>query len=53
MFQDIDKLYLRLPNCVEKYKVPFKKFNHIDFMYAKDIKTLLYDRLFALLREYA
>jgi len=35
----------RLRNVAQIFRVPFDKFNHMDFLYAKDCRTLLYDHL--------
>ncbi len=43
--RDVLRLCSTLPNCVEFKEVSWKKFNHIDFVYAKDINPLLNDRI--------
>ncbi|XP_026753514.1 lipase 3-like [Galleria mellonella] len=50
---DIETLVRKLPNIVKFYRVPFKKFNHMDFLFAKDVKKLLYNRIVDLLYEYS
>ncbi|XP_018395812.1 PREDICTED: lipase 3-like [Cyphomyrmex costatus] len=43
--KDVEKLYSELGNPSGKTLIAHKKFNHIDYMWAKDVKKLLYDRL--------
>ncbi|XP_059047195.1 lipase 3-like [Achroia grisella] len=50
---DLEILVSKLPNVVELYRVPFTKFSHMDFIYARDVRKLLYYRVLDLLREYA
>lgn len=45
MFQDVDRLIHTLPNVVNVYKVPYTDFNHLDFVWAVDMKPLLYDNI--------
>lgn len=53
--QNVQKLYDELTvEKKEKILVPEHssiKFNHIDFMYAKDIKELLYPRMFQVIED--
>ncbi|XP_031830114.1 lipase 3 [Nomia melanderi] len=42
--QDIRKLYMELPNA-QKFMVPLKDFSHLDFVWGKDVDTLLYNRV--------
>ncbi|KAJ8707871.1 hypothetical protein PYW07_011548 [Mythimna separata] len=42
---DVVRLVNRLPNVVGFYKVPLKQFNHVDFILAKDVKELLYNKV--------
>uniref|UniRef100_A0A6P4EIW9 Lipase 3 n=1 Tax=Drosophila rhopaloa TaxID=1041015 RepID=A0A6P4EIW9_DRORH len=50
---DIDVVRLRdnLPNVVHDYLIPAPKFNHIDFIWANDVKTMLYDRVLEVMRQ--
>lgn len=43
MLQDVLYTATLLPTVQRLYKVPYDKFNHFDFMWAIDAKTLLYD----------
>ncbi|CAL1684023.1 unnamed protein product [Lasius platythorax] len=48
---DIEKLSRILPNVIDMYKVPWPKFNHADFIWAKDAPKLLYERILMIMRE--
>ncbi|XP_072762502.1 lipase 3-like [Anoplolepis gracilipes] len=48
---DVKKLYRALPNVVDMYAVPWPKFNHADFMLAKNALKLVYNRVFMLMKE--
>ncbi|KAJ8728242.1 hypothetical protein PYW08_016627 [Mythimna loreyi] len=48
--EDVSILRNKLPNVVDYYRVPFKKFNHIDYLWAKDSKHLVYGRILELLK---
>lgn len=37
------RLGRQLSNCRGTFNVPFAKFNHMDFIWAMDAKSLLYD----------
>ncbi|XP_013192739.2 lipase 3 [Amyelois transitella] len=47
---DVEILIDKLPNFKELFVVPWKSFNHMDFLYSKDIKTLVYDKLSSILK---
>lgn len=47
---DVEELHRNLPNVIGKYLVSDPKFNHLDFVFAIDVKTLLYNRLFNVMR---
>ncbi|XP_053614486.1 lipase 3-like [Plodia interpunctella] len=49
---DVDALYQRLGNAVDIHKVPHPQFNHIDFIWAKHFKILIFDRLRRLLTAF-
>lgn len=48
--KDVETLAKSLPNLVLHKEVPFEKFNHLDFMWAKDANTLLYKDIIKFLR---
>lgn len=50
--EDVELLYNKLGNAVDIYKIPYNQFNHMDFIWAKDFKTLIYKRLRKLLRNF-
>ncbi|GAB1867615.1 Lipase [Camponotus japonicus] len=46
---DVKRLYRILPNVVDIYEVPWSKFNHVDFVWAKDAPKLVYERALKLI----
>jgi len=42
---DVYRLAEQLPNLQRKYRVPFDKFNHLDFLWAIDVVPLLYETM--------
>ncbi|XP_066262115.1 lipase 3-like [Euwallacea similis] len=51
--EDAEKLLGELPNVADSFLVEFEKFSHLDFIGAKDVKTLLYDRVLSVIQKYA
>ncbi|KAL6431824.1 hypothetical protein ACFW04_007359 [Cataglyphis niger] len=47
----VEKLSRLLPNVVDMYKVPWSKFNHLDFVWAKDAPILVYKRILELMKR--
>jgi hypothetical protein len=50
MFQDAGLLYRSLPHPITYYTVEHKDFNHIDFLWAIDVKTLVNEKVLHLLQ---
>ncbi|XP_053609621.1 lipase 3-like [Plodia interpunctella] len=50
---DREKLIARLPNVVEQYRVPYAKFAHMDYLFARDVRELAYDKIVEVLSDYA
>ncbi|XP_029675085.1 lipase 3-like [Formica exsecta] len=48
---DVKKLYRVLPNVVDVYKIPWRNFNHMDFIWAKDAPKLVYKRVLKIMRS--
>lgn len=48
---DVTRLFVQLANPIEHYIVPFKEFNHVDFLWAIDAPVLVYNRLLQLMEE--
>ncbi|XP_022187146.2 lipase 3 [Nilaparvata lugens] len=50
--KDIGKLAKKLKNIVSAYRVPLNTFNHMDYLFAMDVKELVYDNVLTLLSNY-
>ncbi|KAL6437998.1 hypothetical protein ACFW04_004349 [Cataglyphis niger] len=50
--KDVNKLYTELGNPYGKFRVPHDKFNHLDYMWANDVKSLLYDKILSLMTHF-
>lgn len=48
---DVKRLYSLLPNILDLYRVPFPKFNHVDFLWGKDAPELVYKRLLKIMKK--
>lgn len=52
VYEDIEHLINLLPNVVQVFRVPLKTFNHVDFLWAKDVKKLVYKDIFVQIQKY-
>uniref|UniRef100_A0A1L8DPY1 Lipase n=2 Tax=Nyssomyia neivai TaxID=330878 RepID=A0A1L8DPY1_9DIPT len=51
--KDVQHLESRLNNSlIGSYRVPNPKFNHLDFLWAINVRTLLYDRVISLMNQH-
>ncbi|XP_063626499.1 lipase 3-like [Cydia splendana] len=50
--RDVDSLQDKLPNVVDKHMVQSINFNHMDYVFAKDVKRLIYEPLSKMLTRY-
>ena len=51
--EDVELLRRELPNVHKTFLVSQREFNHMDFIWAINVRPLLYDELLADLRAYA
>lgn len=49
--QDVAALAAKLPNLLGTYVVPLAQFNHLDFLWAKDAKALVYDKVIEVIKN--
>ncbi|GAB0091160.1 hypothetical protein DMENIID0001_059700 [Sergentomyia squamirostris] len=49
---DVDTLSLRLSSLIGTYLIPLPSFNHIDFLYAIDVRSLCYDAVLGLMNSF-
>jgi lysosomal acid lipase/cholesteryl ester hydrolase len=40
--QNVEKVSRALPNVIGSFRVPLETFNHLDFMWGKDARSLVY-----------
>jgi len=50
--QDVEALAEKLSNVAEKKVMPFPEFNHLDFLWANDVRNIVYDDLIAFMKRY-
>ncbi|ERL86266.1 lipase 3 [Dendroctonus ponderosae] len=48
----VERLVSELPNVVDQYLIEYEQFNHLDFILAKDVKTMIYDRVISLVSKF-
>ncbi|XP_012214450.1 lipase 3-like [Linepithema humile] len=51
--KDVNVLYKELRNPLGKFRVPHEKFNHLDFMWAINVKELLYEKILSLMTHFS
>ncbi|XP_054002055.1 lipase 3-like isoform X1 [Hylaeus anthracinus] len=49
---DVRKLVDRLPNVIETRTIEYAKFNHIDYLWGRDAKTLVYNAVLTALKRF-
>jgi hypothetical protein len=50
--EDVNELAGKLGNVVKKIRIPYEKFNHLDFLYASDADSLLYRKIIENIKEH-
>ncbi|EAT43642.1 AAEL004933-PA [Aedes aegypti] len=50
--EDVLRLAKQLPNLIELNRIDMELFNHLDFLIAKDVKEILYDKLISNIEQY-
>lgn len=48
---DVKKLASRLPNVVKFHQVPYPRFTHMDFVWALNVSSILYDDVIDLMKK--
>ncbi|XP_055615660.1 lipase 1-like [Toxorhynchites rutilus septentrionalis] len=50
--RDVQQFAKMLPQLISAVQIPDKKFNHLDFIMAKNVRSQVYDKLMAVLEQY-
>ena len=50
--EDVHRLAAQLPRLIASIMVPYKRFNHVDFMWAKDADVLLYKPVIEIIQNF-
>lgn len=50
--EDVNYLWREIKSVIGKFRVPHPKFNHLDFIFAIDAKTLIYDRMIKIMSRF-
>ncbi|XP_044729301.1 gastric triacylglycerol lipase-like [Chrysoperla carnea] len=51
--KDVERFWEEVPTKLTKYVIPYDNFNHGDFIWAKDVKTLLYNQLLSDIKKFS
>ncbi|XP_020278819.1 lipase 3-like isoform X2 [Pseudomyrmex gracilis] len=51
-YADVETLVSKLPNVVQIEAISYKMFNHVDFLWGRDAKELLYDKILSALKNF-
>ncbi|XP_011695877.1 PREDICTED: lipase 3-like [Wasmannia auropunctata] len=49
---DVQKLADNLPNVIQTEKIAYEKFNHIDYLWGRDARTILYNSIVTVLKKF-
>lgn len=49
---DVKLLHTLLPRVLDLHLVPYEFFNHMDFIWAKDLKILLNDKVLQIFKDF-
>ncbi|KAI5634906.1 alpha/beta hydrolase fold domain-containing protein [Phthorimaea operculella] len=52
LYEDVLTLKSKLPNVVDFHEITYKTWAHLDYLWAKDVKELVYNYLLDLLQKY-
>ncbi|KAL4715160.1 hypothetical protein ACJJTC_012207 [Scirpophaga incertulas] len=50
--EDVNRLAKEIKSVVGKYRVPLAEFNHVDFVFAIDVKKYIYDRILKIMSQF-
>ncbi|KYN14969.1 PREDICTED: lipase 3-like [Trachymyrmex cornetzi] len=49
---NVQKLADNLPNVIQTEKIAYEKFNHIDYLWGRDARTILYNNIVTVLKKF-
>ncbi|KAG5307850.1 LIP3 Lipase, partial [Pseudoatta argentina] len=50
--KNVPKLTDNLPNVIQTEKIAYEKFNHIDYIWGRDARTILYNKIVTVLKKF-
>ncbi len=53
VLQDVQRVVNELPNVVLNFRINMDTWNHLDFIYAKDADTFVYDEIISAIRTFS